>query len=105
MGWGIGYDSKWSRDIGYAVPAFCDEPGCEAEIDRGLAYVCCDAEPYGGDDGCGLYFCSKHLGYQCHHEGYSAKQDHPDWIKHKLEDPSWAEWRAENPEWVTAQLR
>lgn len=40
MGWSIGFDSNWNRDIGYGVPAFCDHPGCTAEIDRGLAYVC-----------------------------------------------------------------
>src|SRR4051812_7048849 len=26
MGWSIGYDSNWQRDIGYGVPAFCDHP-------------------------------------------------------------------------------
>ena len=24
MGWQVGYDSKWQRDIGYGVPAICD---------------------------------------------------------------------------------
>lgn len=27
MGWSIGYDDKWFRDIGYGVPAYCDHPG------------------------------------------------------------------------------
>lgn len=62
MGWSIGYDSKWKRDIGYGVPASCDYPGCDAEIDRGLSYVC-GGEPYGGEVGCGLYFCAAHLLY------------------------------------------
>jgi hypothetical protein len=48
MGWSIGYDSKWKRDIGYGVPAPCDLPGCDKEIDRGLAFVC-GTEPYGGE--------------------------------------------------------
>lgn len=100
MGWSIGYDDHWKRDIGYEVPAFCDEPGCLAEIDRGLAYVCCDSEPRGGDDGCGLYFCDKHRGSECTHNGYLAKGDHPDWIKHKLTDSSWEEWRTDHPDWV-----
>ena len=30
MGWSIGYDEKWQRDIGYGVPAICDYPGCTA---------------------------------------------------------------------------
>ena len=34
MGWSIGYDNTWNRDIGYGVPATCDHLGCAAEIDR-----------------------------------------------------------------------
>src|SRR6185437_10124168 len=63
MGWGLGYDSRWKRYIGYGVTAYCDAPKCNEEIDRGLSYVCGAQEPYGGDNGCGLYFCSKHLFY------------------------------------------
>lgn len=62
MGWSIGYDWSWHRDIGYGVPAWCDHPDCDVKIDRGLSYVCGDA-PYGGDHGCGLYFCGSHLHY------------------------------------------
>jgi len=51
MSWAIGYDTRWQRDVGYGVPAWCDHPGCEAEIDRGLSYVCGN-EPYGGDHEC-----------------------------------------------------
>ena len=60
MGWSIGYDNEWSRDIGYGVPATCDHPGCTESIDRGLYYVCGD-EPRGGNKGCGLFFCDEHL--------------------------------------------
>jgi hypothetical protein len=62
MGWGIGYDEHWERDIGYGVPAECDHSDCEAQIDRGLSYVC-GGEPYGGELGCGLFFCAEHLFY------------------------------------------
>lgn len=62
MGWAVGYDERWKRDIGYGVPALCDQPGCGAEIDRGLGYVC-GGEPYGGDLGCGLFFCEEHHAY------------------------------------------
>jgi hypothetical protein len=114
MGWSIGYDSTWKRDIGYGVPAFCDHPKCHAEIDRGLAYVC-GGEPYGGEAGCGLYFCEKHLSSRVRRcadgrfvqlcpkcarydtKPYRAKPDHPQWTNHKATHPSWAEWRAENP--------
>jgi len=123
MGWSIGYDPKWTRDIGYGVPAVCDHPDCNSEIDRGLSYVC-GGEPYGGDNGCGLYFCSKHLGYAlndnddedeeddtpeygpqtCERCGpgsglpdFKAKPDVLEWITHKLTDESWGDWRRENP--------
>lgn len=110
MGWSIGFDEKWKRDVGYGVPAFCDHPGCGEKIDRGLGYVC-GGEPYGGDWGCGLYFCSRHL---YHHQfrgtqrgafyckrcitykpPYTPKPDHPEWLNHKATDQSWAEWRKE----------
>ncbi len=106
MGWSIGYDSNWKRDIGYGVPAFCDYPGCNKEIDRGLGYVC-GGEPYGGDQGCGLYFCGKHLNLSMKHpplcercvenkEPFKPTKDHPDWIRHKMTDDSWKKWRDEN---------
>ena len=109
MGWSAGYDSHWERDIGYGVPAFCDHPRCSAEIDRGLAYVCCDEQPYGGARGCGLYFCGKHLREQCarcrnYKPPYAAKPDHPTWIHHKLTDESWAQWRSEHPRQVAALI-
>jgi len=114
MSWAIGFDSKWNRDIGYGVPAWCDFPGCKEVIDRGLAHVCCGQEPRGGV-GCGLYFCGKHHPYyrrptpgedgenrsgmctRCYNyrPPFKAKPDHPDWIHHKETDESWAEWRKE----------
>lgn len=105
MSWALGFDDRWNRDIGYGVPATCDHPGCATKIDRGLSYVC-GGEPYGGDEGCGLYFCPKHLGYrgdkhqQCsrcqnYRPPFTPKPDHPDWVTHKATDESWAQWRAE----------
>lgn len=104
MGWSVGYDSNWDRDIGYGVPAICDQPECGAEIDRGLAYVC-GGEPYGGSVGCGLYFCDRHqyLGLEtfvCERciDGappFTPTPDTDEWIQHKMTDPSWAPWRAE----------
>jgi hypothetical protein len=109
MGWSIGFDDKWNRDIGYGVPAFCDHPDCNAEIDRGLGYVCCGEEPFGGRRGCGLYFCGKHQGYrgkcercQVKKEPFTPKPDHPRWIKHKLEHASWGPWRADHRKEVAA---
>ena len=118
MGWSIGYDDHWDRDIGYGVPATCDHPDCDAEIDRGLSYVC-GGEPYGGEHGCGLFFCPAHLAFsggrrghtplcaRCYHgrQPYTPKPDRPEWIAHKLHHESWAAWRAENPEWVAAARR
>lgn len=116
MGWSIGFDSNHDRDIGYGVPAWCDHPGCAKEIHRGLAYVC-GAHPYGGEDGCGLFFCSEHLGLnsddrdpvcaRCamHADPFDGTPDHPRWIWHKLVDPSWRAWRRENPKAVRRMWR
>jgi len=112
MSWAIGYDSTWNRDIGYGVPAICDHPGCGAEIDRGLSYVC-GGEPYGGERGCGLFFCAKHLGggvypdqrcERCRNrkKPFIPTPDMTKWIQHKLTDESWREWRESYPDEVTA---
>lgn len=60
MGWSLGGPDEHGRFVGYGVPAFCDHPDCAEEIDRGLAYVCGNQEPFGGEHGCGLYFCENH---------------------------------------------
>lgn len=115
MGWAVGYDTKWRRDIGYGVPAACDHPGCGESIDRGLACVC-GGEPFGGDHGCGLFFCTRHMGERwprghddyvqncarClrYRKPYKPTPDTDEWVNHKLTDESWAEWRAENPQFV-----
>lgn len=62
MGWSHGYDPVHDRDIGYGIEAKCDHPDCEEMIDRGLSYVC-GSDIYGGNHGCGLYFCEKHRHY------------------------------------------
>lgn len=50
------------REAGYGVTATCDKDGCDAEIDRGLGYLC--GHMPGGDEwGCGGYFCGEHLFY------------------------------------------
>lgn len=117
MGWSLGYDDRWNRDVGYGVPATCDHPGCNEKIDRGLSYVC-GSEPHGGEHGCGLHFCGKHMWHRsprgadrsvqnCHRcmtykQPYKPKPDHPEWVAWKLTDESWSKWRDENPEWVDA---
>ena len=108
MGYSIGYDDRWKRYIGYGVPAYCDHPKCNKEIDRGLSYVC-GGEPYGGDNGCGLFFCSDHLDQmgsglckRCSDlKGpYKPKPEHPEWMSHVLKDKSWRQWRKEHKEIV-----
>lgn len=114
MGWSIGGPDQHGRFVGYGVPAFCDHPKCTAQIDRGLAYVCCNQEPYGGDRGCGLYFCEKHsTGFEgrCMRCARSrptpytiTKPEHPVWLKHLINDESWADWRREDPDRLEALL-
>ena len=109
MGWSIGFDPKWNRDIGYGVPAVCDHPGCDNRIDRGLSYVC-GGDVYGGEHGCGLFFCGEHLFFgpenwaceRCLNDGdpFEAKPDSLEWVAWKLSDESWEQWRSENPDGV-----
>ena len=88
MGWAdCGTDSK-GRPIGYAHEATCDFPGCDAKINRGLAYACGGMHGEGGvrsDYGCEGYFCGQHLIY-----------GGPD----QLCPTCCAEWEAEHPESV-----
>lgn len=116
MSWAAGYDPNWKRDIGYGVPATCDHPDCDADIDRGLAYVCGN-DIYGGEHGCGLFLCDAHLGFWVDERGnivgpqrcdrcldgaepFTPKPDVPKWINWKLTDESWGPWRDQNPEEV-----
>lgn len=100
MSWAIGHDGAWNRDVGYGVPAVCDYPGCFKEIDRGLSHICGD-EMYGGDNGCGLFFCPEHLLFdqlceRCatkHPAPFEKKPDHPRWLLWKMLEDTWEEWR------------
>lgn len=108
MGWAVGEFE--GRDIGYGVPAICDYPDCDLRIDRGLGYVCGFGVPYGGDEGCGLFFCIEHGGgslcERCDSifpddvEPFTPKPDVAEWSRHKLTDPTWKPWRDENPQQV-----
>lgn len=111
MGWSVGFDSTWNRDVGYGVPAECDHPRCFHGIDRGLAYVC-GGDMYGGDRGCGLFFCYEHLSAsnlcaRCRNRKppFQAKPDVEAWVRFKLTDESWASWRDLNREEVTRLMR
>lgn len=103
MGWSVGYDTNWKRDIGYGVPATCDYPGCNVRVDRGLGHVCGWQQPQGGEEGCGLFFCAEHGGGticdRCEKAGapYTPSPDVREWIEHKLTDASWAAWRDTAP--------
>jgi len=63
MGWSYGHNVE-GEEVGYSVPAVCNEPGCEAKIDRGLSYTCGGLDGHSGVIGtCGKPFCSEHLLY------------------------------------------
>lgn len=108
------------RDQGYGVPAKCDHPGCNEDIDRGMGFAC------GGDpnENCGLFFCHKHKAHDIDPEAewtadnrhtfsvcgrcktgaepFDPSPDTQEWIDHKMIDPTWDLWRSENPEFVKA---
>ena len=54
-----GTDSE-GREIGYAIQATCDHPGCTTKIDRGMAYAC-GGDHLGGTFFCEKYFCQEHM--------------------------------------------
>lgn len=112
---------------GYGVPAYCEHPDCNEEIDRGISFAC-GGEPF-SEMGCDRYFCSKHTQMECfkkdgtdekcdHEEDchcecaevcercakgespFPYKPEHPTWVKHLLKDKSWAQWRKKNPDEV-----
>lgn len=108
MYWSIGYDEQWNRDIGFDVPGTCDHPDCKNDINRGMDYVC-GGEPYGGESGCGLFFCDDHrevktvaadeeaipLCSQCTagKEPFKPTPDTEEWINYKQTSNYWAGWR------------
>jgi hypothetical protein len=61
MGWAYAINAE-GREVGYSVPAICDQNFCFKKIDRGLSYVCGGMHD-GGDYGCGRYFCDFHRTY------------------------------------------
>lgn len=110
----MGYAVYWlltqRRFGGYGVPCRCEHPDCKAHIDRGLAHVCGN-EPEGGEHGCGMYFCGKHLfltarrGQLCERcekrrKPFGQKPDTREWMRHMMRDKSWRQWRDENPQLV-----
>lgn len=134
MGYKIGYQGKFKRFLGYGIPAICDHPGCETEIDRGMGHACYEGVPY--DSACGGFFCSEHHeNYvypdeieDLHQEelnqlGLDPDEDYSDidgavccrhsmekhkeaatWINFILTDESWEKWREKYTE-QTANLK
>ncbi len=111
MSWAVGFDDNLKRFIGYGVPAVCEQPECNAKIDRGLSYLCGGLGI--GEYGCGRCFCGKHLYFHSFRDGhdgmvckrcdtyrkpYPPKPDTKEWKQHQATDESWAEWRAEQAE-------
>jgi hypothetical protein len=45
---------------GYAVTDTCHAFGCEAEINRGMAYLCGGTPGASDENGCGKWFCGDH---------------------------------------------
>lgn len=110
---------------GYGVPAICEQPECNEEIDRGVSFAC-GGEPF-SEHGCDRYFCGKHFHYtyfkpdgsKCKHRKdcdcetvnvcercrdnkapFPYKLETKEWMKHVLKDASWKEWRKNSPETV-----
>jgi hypothetical protein len=81
MGYAV-YEIGHGRWGGYGVPAYCEEPDCNEEIDRGMAFAC-GGEPFANEVGCDQYFCEKHrelTGFKMNGEMY------PDYLCDHEED-------------------
>ena len=59
---------------GYGVPAICEHPDCDEEINRGMACAC-GGEPF-SDYGCDMYFCGKHKTYEYFNQETGKKCRH-----------------------------
>lgn len=86
----------WSADrwAGSRVPALCDWPTCDAEINRGRTHRCVD---HAGEDGCELFFCSRHLVQPTVHDLIRPKPDPGRWELMILTDDTLEPWRQEHP--------
>lgn len=126
----MGYQVYWEggRWCGYGVPAYCDFPGCDQEIDRGVSYKCEREWGYryfDSDTGeelfedeiydptrdvieqeyqyytdCGGFFCGTHESHSDHDMFMEHPPEHPVWLRHILTNATWREWRRENPSLV-----
>lgn len=59
MGWAFCGVNDHGQEMGYGVPCTCDEPGCDEQIDRGLAHVC--GGMHKNPETCHKYYCEEHL--------------------------------------------
>ncbi|MFH8253084.1 hypothetical protein ACH3VR_22140 [Microbacterium sp. B2969] len=86
----------WSADrwAGSRVPAFCDWPTCQVEINRGRDFRCV---AHGVDDGCELFFCPRHLVQIAVHDLVRPKPDHARWELMILTDDTLEPWRQNHP--------
>lgn len=86
MSWEIGFNENQNRDVGYSVTAICDHPGCTAEIDRGLGYVCC--EDINHRACCGAFLCADHReNYTYADELEDMEPEELEELGHDLDDP------------------
>ena len=78
---GYGYYEAGGRPCGYMVLATCDKRGCEAEIDRGLGYLCGTEPgwPYENGVGCQRYYCGDHLSFVGPRGGCSHPRSYGAW--------------------------
>ena len=59
---GFAFGEVRGQEVGYGVEDVCNHPGCNKEIDRGLAHACGEEHGPSTDlDFCTGYFCSSHL--------------------------------------------
>lgn len=97
----MGYGTYWEngRWQGNGVPAYCDYPGCNEVIHRGLAY-----QHEEDNEGMtpNIFCCKKHKRELL--DSFYSRVDYSrecqDWLAWITSDVSWSQWRKENPDIV-----
>jgi hypothetical protein len=79
---------------GYAVLDTCHQPGCAAEVDRGLAFLCGGTPGAADGHGCGQWFCGAHL---------LGKPDTVDIMGDGLCASCLERWKGNNPDLLAAE--
>ena len=90
----MGYSVYWmyGRWQGYGVTAYCDYPGCNEIIDRGMGYTHEEAKEDNN-----VFCCNNHQHEPLESFEIDYDRECKEWLEWILSHESWDIWRLENP--------